>query len=126
MEFYLLIMHGIILMHNAYTRFFLFFWDTLKNPFWGTMNQFNSIQFLPYPTNNRLSYPTGKKFWYVSYSIRITQCIISKYNYMIYAYSHAVGLSRPRRGRGTLSITGYGPWGGRTGLSTCSHCCGRL
>src|ERR1700733_15616103 len=71
-------MHGRILMHNAYTSFFLFFWDTLKNPFWGTIKQFNSIQILLYPTNNQLLYPTGKKLWDVSYSIRITPCIISK------------------------------------------------
>ena len=78
MELYLLIMHGIILIHNAYTGFFLFLGDTLKNPFWGTIKQFNSIQILLYPTNNQLSYPTGKKLWDVSYSIRITPCIISK------------------------------------------------
>ena len=27
----------------AYPIFFIFFWDTLKNPFWGTV--FNSVQF---------------------------------------------------------------------------------
>ena len=59
------IYHGILFAdyawdnpYNAYTSFFLFFWDTLKNPFWGTIKQFNSVQILLYPTNNQLSYPT--------------------------------------------------------------------